>query len=254
MALPTQKVATKVQSRRVTLSDGKETTVHVVRYERAKVRPRVILFKKPTRLLDWCKKNEVQGAIVGGFFWRSEYKPLGEHWLSGKEIDTVPFMSPWNKIRGSVYIDTFSGLEIGSRQALPKKPSGDLLQAGPLLVQRYQSLVQTGQDIEGFSKGSGQFDSDITIGRYPRAAIGSDDQYIWSVVCDGRSQDEAGLTFSELADVMVDLGVESALNLDGGGSASLVHEKKLLNVSRTPGYIYPRGRKIYSAIAFDAAE
>ncbi len=254
MALPTKKVATKVLSRRVVLADGKKTTIHMVRYERTKVRPRVILFNKPTRLLDWCNRNEVQGAIVGGFFWRSEYKPLGDHWLNGKEIETVPFTEPWNKLRGSVYIDPFNDLTIGRRQELPSTPSGDLLQAGPLLVKQHQNLVKAEHDVEGFSEGSTQFDSDITISRYPRAAIGSNDTYIWAVVCDGRSRTEAGLTLAELADVMIELGAESALNLDGGGSASLVYKKTLLNVSRTPKYIYPRGRRIYSAIAFDAAD
>jgi hypothetical protein len=42
------------------------------------------------------------------------------------------------------------------------------------------------------------------------------------VVCDGRAHDEAGLTLAELADALVELGADEAINLDGGGSASLL--------------------------------
>ena len=77
-------------------------------------------------------------------------------------------------------------------------------------------------DVEGFGAGSGQFDSDITDGRYPRAAIGYDDTYVYAVVVDGRSDGDAGMSLTELADFMSErLGVTAALNLDGGGSATL---------------------------------
>ena len=58
---------------------------------------------------------------------------------------------------------------IGRRSDLAVSPAGDLLQAGPLLV-RGGAVVHG--DAEGFSAGSHQFDSDITAGRHPRAAIG----------------------------------------------------------------------------------
>jgi exopolysaccharide biosynthesis protein len=40
---------------------------------------------------------------------------------------------------------------------------------------------------------------------------------------------DAGLSLLELAGVMVDLGAERAINLDGGGSTTLVHRGHLLN-------------------------
>ena len=78
------------------------------------------------------------------------------------------------------------------------------------------------QDPEGFSAGARQFDSDITAGRYPRAALGIADGTLIAAVCDGRTDDDAGLTLDELAEAMIDLGATDAINLDGGGSASLV--------------------------------
>ena len=85
-------------------------------------------------------------------------------------------------------------------------------------------------DREGFSAGAGQFDSDITDGRHPRAALGLGGGDVIAVACDGRrSGVDAGLSMPELAAVMVELGAESAINLDGGGSTTLVHRGHLLN-------------------------
>ena len=50
------------------------------------------------------------------------------------------------------------------------------------------------------------------------------------LVCDGRrSRVDAGLTLGELAAAMLDLGCHTAMNLDGGGSTTLVHRRHLLN-------------------------
>ena len=43
-----------------------------------------------------------------------------------------------------------------------------------------------GEDTEGFSAGSGQFDSDITAERHPRCALGVSDDELLAVCCDGR--------------------------------------------------------------------
>ncbi len=123
-------------------------------------------------------------------------------------------------------------MRIAPREELPAAPRGDLLQAGPLLVREGRSLVVDGVDLEGFSAGRRQFDSDITRGRHPRAALGVGSGLVWAVACDGRSDEDAGMTLAELADYMVRLGVESAINLDGGGSTSLVLGGQLVNRPR----------------------
>lgn len=58
--------------------------------------------------------------------------------------------------------------------------------------------------------------------RHPRAAVGWNKEYIYFVEVDGRQLSVSiGMTTSELAAYMVKLGCEEALNLDGGGSATL---------------------------------
>ena len=62
----------------------------------------------------------------------------------------------------------------GSRTATSfrRRPRGDLLQAGPLLVRDGAPAYRREHDPEGFRAGAVQFDSDISDGRYPRAALG----------------------------------------------------------------------------------
>jgi hypothetical protein len=58
--------------------------------------------------------------------------------------------------------------------------------------------------------------------RHPRSAVGWNDQFIFFVVVDGRQKRwSIGMTLPELAGYLVKLGCTDALNLDGGGSATL---------------------------------
>lgn len=58
----------------------------------------------------------------------------------------------------------------------------------------------------------------------PRTAIGidRDTHELLVLVADGRRQRSRGMTMVELANLMIDLGAEEALNLDGGGSTTMV--------------------------------
>ena len=58
--------------------------------------------------------------------------------------------------------------------------------------------------------------------RHPRSAIGWNKTHIFLVEVDGRQRNlSVGMTWGELADYMIKLGCEEAMNLDGGGSATL---------------------------------
>ncbi len=57
--------------------------------------------------------------------------------------------------------------------------------------------------------------------RHPRTAIGWNKDTLFLVQVDGRQSGySVGMTYSEIADYMVKLGCDEALNLDGGGSAT----------------------------------
>jgi len=200
----------------------------------------------------WCRRNGVEEAVVGGFFLRDPYRPLGEVWIDGRPAPHEPIEEPYAARRGSVVIDA-EGVRLLQRQAAPAEPLGDLVQAGPLLVVDGAIVFDTYDDREGFSAGAAQFDSDITDGRYPRAALGVSDGSLVALACDGRrSNVDGGLSMLELAEVMVELGVESAINLDGGGSTTLVHRGHLLNRPySTQDQPAPASREVVSALAFE---
>lgn len=62
-------------------------------------------------------------------------------------------------------------------------------------------------------------------GLLPRTVVAIDQsgQKLWLVLVDGRQPSYSeGVTLTELSQILVELGVDSAINLDGGGSTSLV--------------------------------
>jgi hypothetical protein len=234
---------------RHTLADGAVTTVHSMVYQRSRVALRVVAMDPAEPLAGWCRRTGVADALVGGFFVTPVGTPLGELWIGGARRATTPFEAPWHAVRSCVAIDG-DRIALAGRVDLPAAPAGDLLQAGPLLVRGCRPAAAAGDDREGFSAGSGQFDSDITDGRHPRAALGIDDDLLIAVVCDGRAEDEAGLTLPELARLMIGLGARDAINLDGGGSATLIADGALRNRPRHAwGLDLPGGRPLATALA-----
>ncbi len=234
------------------LTDGEVTTLYAVRYPARSTRARVVHFRGTERLDVWCAANEVDEAIIGGFFLRDPYRPLGDLWIDGSSVPHEPIPGPYARRRACVVVDG-GDIRVMPREDAPPSPQGDLLHAGPLLVLDGDVVFSAGDDPEGFSAGAGQFDSDITEGRHPRAALGISDDALVAVACDGRrSRVDGGLTMSELADVMVELGAVTAINLDGGGSTTLVHRRHLLNRPySTQDQPAPESRPIVSAITFE---
>ncbi len=254
--VPTPALPPSLQRLRLTLDDGARTTAYVATYPLASTQLRIRRLPGLARLEPWCRENAVSEALVGGFYLRRSGvppeparsgTPLGELWLDGTQQPFVPFTHPYGQRRACVSV-TRDSVRIERREALDANPSGDLLQAGPLLVRDGQVLCG---DEEGFSASPEQFDSDITAGRHPRAALGCDGRQLIALACDGRADDDAGLTIDELAVTMARLGAREALNLDGGGSTSLVSAGRLRNTPReaheTP---VPGGRAVATALVF----
>lgn len=238
-------------SDRVELGDGSRTNVHVVRYLRTALVPRLVVFPKPTDLVDWCSEEGIQEAVTGGFYLRDDQQLLGETWVDGKQQPSIACPAPWSDLRACLHIDSTKEIAIDSRKLLPKRPRGDLLQAGPLLVRDGMPMIDPWQDTEGFRASAEQFDSDISDGRHPRTAFGYNKDYFWSMVCDGRSSIDAGMTLLETAETLVSLGAEHAINLDGGASSVQVSGGNIRNNPRTTKASLPTGRPIFSALIFE---
>lgn len=93
------------------------------------------------------------------------------------------------------------------------------LSFGPALVENGEVVVSEGEEV-------GQ-----AMSSNPRTAIGikADGTYIF-VVSDGRTDESEGLSLAELAEFMQGLGAETAYNLDGGGSSTMVFNGNIVNV------------------------
>lgn len=240
----------------LTHGDGLRTTLGVAEYPLDEFEVRVIVLPVDMTLLEWCHRERVAEALVGGFYVREPQvaadplhagMPLGAVRAEGRTRESVPFDEPWGERRACIH--SASGtVTIAPFDRLPATPADELLQAGPMLVDDGQPADQ---EREGFSAGSGQFDSDITLGRHPRAALGLNGDHLIAVVTGGRSDTEAGLTLDELAEQMIHLGATSAMNLDGGGSTTMIRNGRLANVPREgDGTEIPGGRPVSTALVF----
>ncbi|MBI2123030.1 MAG: phosphodiester glycosidase family protein, partial [Armatimonadetes bacterium] len=66
--------------------------------------------------------------------------------------------------------------------------------------------------------------------RAPRTAVGiTEAGKLLLVTVDGRSRQNTGMTLRELAQVMISLSAREAMNLDGGGSATMVVGGRIMN-------------------------
>ncbi|MCY4057284.1 MAG: phosphodiester glycosidase family protein [Gammaproteobacteria bacterium] len=97
----------------------------------------------------------------------------------------------------------------------------DALGGGPALVSKGEVNVATTEEV---------FFGTAIPYTHPRTAAGiTADGTLLLLLVDGRQTESRGVRLEELAAIMVDLGAEEALNLDGGGSSSLVVHGQLLN-------------------------
>lgn len=116
-----------------------------------------------------------------------------------------------------------------------KGPVEGVVGGGPMLVRGGEVVAAESTELEGFGK-SGISD------RHPRTALGlkADGKTLVLVVVDGRQpRRSAGMTFPELGELMKSLGCVEAMNLDGGGSSTMVVGGELANFPSDSGGARP---------------
>tara|TARA_B110000438_G_C15774606_1_gene633478 strand:- start:459 stop:1412 length:954 start_codon:yes stop_codon:yes gene_type:complete len=99
--------------------------------------------------------------------------------------------------------------------------ANDAIHAGPVLIQNGNIRVTTDEEVF-FGSSIGDI--------HPRTAAGyRKNGELVLVVIDGRQVNSRGVDLNELAIIMKDLDCVEAINLDGGGSSSMVVDGKLIN-------------------------
>lgn len=95
------------------------------------------------------------------------------------------------------------------------------------------ALVEDGATVSGIEnvEVDTNFGNHSIQGEQPRTAVGIiDDNHLVFVVVDGRSDGYSrGVTMTELADIMISLGAETAYNIDGGGSSTMYFDGEVIN-------------------------
>lgn len=99
--------------------------------------------------------------------------------------------------------------------------ASQIVGAGPVLIK--SGKIRDTSKEEGFGGSH--------LKRHPRTAIGyRDENTLIMVVIDGRQKPSAGVTITELAQIMFDLGCYEAVNLDGGGSSAMIAADEVVNI------------------------
>jgi len=76
----------------------------------------------------------------------------------------------------------------------------------------------------------------FTEARHPRTGVGfsKDGKTLFFVTVDGRQESSVGMTLVEFAELMREFGCNTALNLDGGGSTTMVINGEVVNSPSDP--------------------
>jgi glycosyltransferase involved in cell wall biosynthesis len=122
----------------------------------------------------------------------------------------------------------------------------DAVEAGPLLLDEGQVAID--MEREGWktrtSIESQAARIDYLDMRGPKIAIGLDDQGTLVVLAlNGRIRESVGATHVDMAEILLERGMRSAMGFDPGGSATLVVGKEILNISP---YNHDYERNVYS--------
>jgi hypothetical protein len=115
------------------LDDGEVTTLYAVRHPLPSTRARVVHVPRTERLDVWCQVNEIDEAIIGGFFVRDPYRPLGDLWIRSEPVPHEEIVPPYASRRACVGVEN-GDIRVAPREDFADRPSGDLVHAGPLLV------------------------------------------------------------------------------------------------------------------------
>ena len=99
------------------------------------------------------------------------------------------------------------------------------------LLNGYPKIVKGGKNcaLDCYAEEGGS--NTFATARHPRTAAGfsKDGQHLYLVTVDGRQKTSVGMSLPELADFLVGIGAYRAVNLDGGGSTTMVVRNKIVN-------------------------
>jgi exopolysaccharide biosynthesis protein len=170
---------------------------------------------------------DAHGTVSAVNHTRGTQVPAGGQTLQaiGADADKLAALAvPGTKLK----VDTDLFDESG--KAMKAGATTDVVNGGPTLVENGQLNVTAKRDGMVRSNDSNSFFYGWVHKRNPRTIAGVDAQgRALLVTADGRQTTSLGLSIKESADVARSLGMVNAINLDGGGSTTMVQDGQVVN-------------------------
>ncbi len=181
---------------------------------------------------DFYGTNESGYVIRNGIIYRDTIRPSNDADSDLSYFDDLAIM------RDGSFV-TFDEKDYTAKEVWDKGAM-HVLTFGPTLVKNGEIAVDINTEVGLAWSGTNN----------PRCAIGyvSEGHYL-IIVVDGRCDQSPGTSLWELADIFRELGAETAYNLDGGGSATMIFNGKLINTPYT-NWNKPSGERRVSDIVY----
>lgn len=205
--------------------------------------------------LTYSKRNNLQFALNGGLFNVSTMQPVGQTIIDGVSITNTPMKDD-------------NGTAISDTECYPLciDENGDLstpydrsVDTATMIEDGIKyAITGWGKLVDNFEIAQSDIDAEIvhTGKNYSRQCIGQFENgdycvlTAWGGGYNTNYQNEAGLTYEECAQILVDHGVKFAYSLDGGGSAETVIKRRQIS----PIYEGISGRSVPTVIYFTTNE
>ncbi|MEN2984060.1 MAG: phosphodiester glycosidase family protein [Dictyoglomaceae bacterium] len=99
-------------------------------------------------------------------------------------------------------------------ESKPTIPVKEAIGGGPILLKDGAIVLGKTNELP--------LDSNIIEGKHPRTIVGINQDMIYFFFFEGRKENSIGLSLKEAAELLKNMGIENALNLDGGSSSNMV--------------------------------
>jgi len=119
-------------------------------------------------------------------------------------------------------VSTQQVVEVDLSTSVPMDNAVSGIGGGPMLVRNHRTVQIEIPDDDAY-----QFKS--MKERHPRSAVGWNLEHYFFVTVDGRQKESVGMTLEELGKHLAAIGCSEAMNLDGGGSATLWADGRIRN-------------------------
>ncbi|MEN7549890.1 phosphodiester glycosidase family protein [Rapidithrix thailandica] len=162
-----------------------------------------------------AKETEAIAAVNAGFFDMRNGGSVTYIKVDGKILDkdTVGKWQPHDHLNGALLIDQNNAVSVAQQEKDHRNYNQNpnlrqVLVTGPVLIDDAQL-----QNLENPSK--------FVQNRHPRTCACTVKNKLYLITIDGRAEEASGMTLPELQKLLVALGCNEAINLDGGGSTTM---------------------------------